>query len=907
MTLTLLPDEVLADIFFCVDDPTPLIACRRLLHLSQDPYVRAHYFLTRYGRIQALYFAFCRAKLVTPRVLDILISSGAHLSRYFVQVAFHHFFHCNSHFLKIPWVRNISWDAWNHFMTLAVAQFHEIPRGKNEDDGTIFTTFIKEAKFPAEAQSVSWEVIRDMFEKYLFIPFCQRDPLMVQLPLVLAIEPRLLPYAVANGFEMDEKYRDFVFRKMFEKKTSTPIPAHADEIAANVRELCRLDSHMFVTRTVAAEVCLEVKTNEAAYRALKQLDRTGDLPFSLADLVQDVIKLFVKARAITTAATTQILTQLYTDFFAPSPTSTTSVSSYLASSRTPPIAIDPAVRRAMYLTVFAADPPIAGSAIASRLTLLGLGPMSLKDAADVLTSAFVEKPAPLFEYLRREGVADESNMDESGSPSKTTRKVTNAEFRTLAEDVAVRCLTLDSKGKTLKRLSEMHSTVRTKIVQSVLGEHEIRLEHISLLGEVPDGQERLKARLSRSMGGFVVGEDVNIEEGEPAAEEEDGAEGQNNENEEDFDMESATARENGLDGEAQSGQAQLSVDSLGRIGIEPLSTMIRRDEQGARSRRRYYYHAMPWMASSISSRTPVDSLSVAKWIKTEFKAFSSITATFLTHAVINGSYSVLSAYLDTATVPVPITLKHFQALAQLGRSTADFHLYERIREGAPFYRTEEDYLGNSDVARFLLKKLKGKDKGQEGQQPQLPTQTSPRVKAEPVELTAASPSPRKRKRPRRSATAVDYAVPDSDDEAIAAEEDMNDEFAEYRLGSLGGGKMKAKADIKVAAPKADTDLALWIKALEELNKEEQRKYREKKKRIENERAAVGANAPKIRVSKSDFFRSLTTNLRSLRELNILDHSRRQATAEQFEVTDDEDEDYVQTKAPKLKRRKTTLT
>jgi hypothetical protein len=39
---------------------------------------------------------------------------------------------------------------------------------------------------------------------------------------------------------------------------------------------------MFVTRTVAAEVCLEVKTNEAAYIALKQLDRAGDLPFSLA-------------------------------------------------------------------------------------------------------------------------------------------------------------------------------------------------------------------------------------------------------------------------------------------------------------------------------------------------------------------------------------------------------------------------------------------------------------------------------------------------------------------------------------------------------------------------------------------------------------------------------------------------
>jgi hypothetical protein len=85
---------------------------------------------------------------------------------------------------------------------------------------------------------------------------------------------------------------------MFEK-TSAPAAAHTEQIVANVRELCRLDPacvfsaesslirslyarSMFVTRTVAAEALLEAKTNEAAYSALKQLDRAGDLPFSLA-------------------------------------------------------------------------------------------------------------------------------------------------------------------------------------------------------------------------------------------------------------------------------------------------------------------------------------------------------------------------------------------------------------------------------------------------------------------------------------------------------------------------------------------------------------------------------------------------------------------------------------------------
>lgn len=81
---------------------------------------------------------------------------------------------------------------------------------------------------------------------------------MVQFPLVLAIEPRLLPYAVANGFHMDTKvprlnstglyvgvsyhhqYRDFVFRKIFEKahSSSDRVP---EDIIRNVTELCRLD------------------------------------------------------------------------------------------------------------------------------------------------------------------------------------------------------------------------------------------------------------------------------------------------------------------------------------------------------------------------------------------------------------------------------------------------------------------------------------------------------------------------------------------------------------------------------------------------------------------------------------------------------------------------------------------
>ena len=144
---------------------------------------------------------------------------------------------------------------------------------------------------------------------------------MAHFPLVLAIEPSLLPYARTNGFTMDHKvreaflpsnsrftcsfpkYRNFVFRKMFEKPTIT-FEGRADEIIRNVRELSRLDSRsvskttrlfrsdadlatcrMFLSRTVAAEICMEVKQNEPAYKALRRLDKEGLLRFDLACVV----------------------------------------------------------------------------------------------------------------------------------------------------------------------------------------------------------------------------------------------------------------------------------------------------------------------------------------------------------------------------------------------------------------------------------------------------------------------------------------------------------------------------------------------------------------------------------------------------------------------------------------------
>jgi len=66
------PDEVLQLIFYELPDPSALtLVARRFHRFAQDPYVRAHYFLTHYGPTEAMYYALGRGKLITERVLDV--------------------------------------------------------------------------------------------------------------------------------------------------------------------------------------------------------------------------------------------------------------------------------------------------------------------------------------------------------------------------------------------------------------------------------------------------------------------------------------------------------------------------------------------------------------------------------------------------------------------------------------------------------------------------------------------------------------------------------------------------------------------------------------------------------------------------------------------------------------------
>lgn len=84
------PDDILQLIFYELIDPAPFsLTCKRLHSFTQDPYVRANvssclhyhchllkifqYFLNRYGRIQAMFHAFGRGKVLSERVLEVRV------------------------------------------------------------------------------------------------------------------------------------------------------------------------------------------------------------------------------------------------------------------------------------------------------------------------------------------------------------------------------------------------------------------------------------------------------------------------------------------------------------------------------------------------------------------------------------------------------------------------------------------------------------------------------------------------------------------------------------------------------------------------------------------------------------------------------------------------------------------
>ncbi|KAI6151368.1 hypothetical protein EDD17DRAFT_1780239 [Pisolithus thermaeus] len=778
-------DEVIALIIHELEDPTALtLVCKRFHQVSRDPYVRAHYFLARYGRINAMFWALGRGKLLNETVIDILFNSGAHVSRYLLQVAIHHFYRGNSHFIKTPWVRSIYPSVFSYFQKVAAEMFdNEVPVGKHEDDGSKFHAFLKDSRHSLQMREKHWEEIRDLFQRY-------KDPLMSQLPTALAFEPRLLPYAEANGFRMETKYRNFVFRKMFEKPPLNTAD-RSEEIVCRVRELKRLDPRMFVSRTVAAEVCMEAKLNESAYRALKILDRSGDLLFPLPTLVTDLIKLFVKSRSITNQSTTNNLRQLYSDF----PTG------------------DLTVRTVMLLTVFLCDglpqPPSPLATAKSKLQNLNLLPMTRQDLVFMLTNPFIEKPQYILDYAREE-------MDMSVKAIKD-----------LIHEVVVLCLGVGSKGRTLKRLTELFG-LKEFVAEAAVQHYTLSIADLPPLEDeqacaayeaplCPDYSNTKASRGSSSAG-------------------------------------STYQRSfNGPSNAEHLGVNEASgLSSAGTIGQDTLSTMIRQDEMTpTRSRRRSYYYNMYNNDVQAKLNYPLDFVQVGKWVKDTYPPDSPIMAVFFTHAVINNNSTVsktlLHSYLPTPepncpVARVPITLKHFKLLAHLGRAP-NFCLYHEIELGAEFYFSEEDYL--SKQTPVVETRQHGKHKTKDVKKETSPATVSHSLcQADP---SSSTPPRTSRKRPRRSTVVVvtSYAIVESDDE----------------------NAMVTVMTMQAKKRRVESNLQRWIKHLSALLTEEQRKYKEKRRRLER----ITPPDSKLRVNKTEFHKSLATHLRSLRKV---DHDKR---------------------------------
>lgn len=51
-------------------------------------------------------------------------------------------------------------------MKVTSALFDEIPLAKNEDDGYIFNSFLKESRLPQDLKSTKWEDVREILDKY---------------------------------------------------------------------------------------------------------------------------------------------------------------------------------------------------------------------------------------------------------------------------------------------------------------------------------------------------------------------------------------------------------------------------------------------------------------------------------------------------------------------------------------------------------------------------------------------------------------------------------------------------------------------------------------------------------------------------------------------------------------------
>ncbi|KAG8735277.1 hypothetical protein FRC12_018154 [Ceratobasidium sp. 428] len=245
----------------------------------------------------------------------------------------------------------------------------------------------------------------------------------------------------------------------------------------------------------------------------------------------------------------------------------------------------------------------------------------------------------------------------------------------------------------------------------------------------------------------------------------------------------------------------------------------------------------------------------------------------MTHCVINGNGQAslaLGQYIDEN---VPITLFHFKILAQLGRQPC-WKFWHKV-ESQAFYFSEDDYLPRESTKPPSSGKMS------------INTLCNPDPIKPERQRTPGTPIGSESGRPRRMAASAtrSYKIPtESDEEAI----DEMDFSWSTRLKGKGKGKAVEQA---LPVQSEATSLHLWTKHLGLLLKEEEKKWKERKRLAERDEFG----RPKERIFKTEFMRSLASRIASFRE-------RDRASTPVPIVEDDSDEEYVQRPTAKAKRK-----
>jgi hypothetical protein len=111
-----------------------------------------------------------------------MVKNGAHISRYLIQSMMQYRSHTAPHsFIKKHWSHSLSFESILHLLNIAADRmgYKEVEWSKNSDDGSVFRQWLMDKKSLGGRTRVDWEVIREMFEKYGFIPFCPKVRLLV--------------------------------------------------------------------------------------------------------------------------------------------------------------------------------------------------------------------------------------------------------------------------------------------------------------------------------------------------------------------------------------------------------------------------------------------------------------------------------------------------------------------------------------------------------------------------------------------------------------------------------------------------------------------------------------------------------------------------------------------------------